>query len=57
MLFDRAVASEDSSQATRFVSYWQPSEVELDSTKYFTKIHPELKEEWLRKRDSIKMSL
>lgn len=52
MLFERVVA--DSTDWTPFVSYWNPNKIELDSAKYYTEIHPELKEAWLKKQDTIK---
>lgn len=52
MLSERVIA--DSTDGTPFVSYRQPRKIELDSTKYYTQIHPERKKEWLLRQDSIK---
>lgn len=55
MLFERVVA--DSTDGTPFVSQRSPNKVEMDSTKYYTQLHPNLKEEWLKRQDTLKSDI
>ena len=52
MLFDRVEA--DSANWTPFVAKRNLNKTELDSAKYYTQIHPELKKARLKKQESIK---
>ncbi len=54
MLFERVVA--DSTDWTPFVSQRTPNKTEMDSTKYYTQIHPALKDERLKRQDTLKAS-